>query len=104
MLRVERAARQAAARPARAALAQVGGRQGARLRPQPLGGADPLSRGWADLHEQQRGRASVARGGRRAPELDLRRFRTAGNAMLLVPMARLIGCGSSRRTTLSSAG
>ena len=40
-----RRARGVAARPARAGLAQVRGRQGDRLRPQPLGGADPLSSG-----------------------------------------------------------
>ena len=99
-----RRARGVAARPARAGLAQVRGRQGDRLRAQPLEGAHPVPRGRADLPEQQRGRARAARRGRRAPELDLRRLRTAGNAMLLVPMARLIGCGSSPRTTLSSAG
>jgi hypothetical protein len=48
--------------------------EGDRLRPQPLGCADPLPRGWAPVHEQQRRRASAARCCRRAPELDLRRF------------------------------
>src|SRR4051794_35473284 len=40
----------------------------------------PLSRGWADLHEQQRGRARVARGGRRPEESDVRRFRSRRGA------------------------
>ena len=67
-------ARGLAARPARAGLAQVGDRQGDRLRPQPLAGAHPVPGGWADLHEQQRGRAGAARHRRRSAQLDLRRL------------------------------
>ena len=69
-----RRARGVAARPARAGLAQVGDRQGDRLRAQPVEGAHPVPGGWPDLPEQQRRRARAARRGRRSAELDLRRL------------------------------
>jgi hypothetical protein len=89
-----------AAAAAGTALAQVGGRQGDRLHDQALGGADPVHDRRPDLSHQQRGRAGTARRGRRQAQLDLRRLGTASNTMLPVLMARLIGCGSSRGTTL----